>query len=63
MIIVVLSKDPTHFWFVPLSPLVPLGHTTPQHTAQGRSDGGEQVEPDATAGTAGVTVLVPSLPY
>ncbi len=27
--VVVLSKDPTHVWFVSLSPLVPLGHGTP----------------------------------
>ncbi len=63
MIIEVLSKDPTHVWFVSLSPLVPLGHSTPQHTAQDCSDGGKYVVPDTATGTVGIFLLIHKTPY
>ncbi len=61
--VVVLRKDPTHLRFVSLSPLVPLCHSTPQHTAQDRSDGGDHIEPHTTAGTVRIHLQINTPPY
>ncbi len=62
VIVIVLSIDPTHFRFISLPFLVPLGHSTPQDAPKCCSDRGKQVEPDTTAGIVGSTVLIDSFP-
>ncbi len=62
MVIIVLRENPTHFRFIPLPLLVPLGHSTPQNAPEYRSNRGKQVEPDTTAGIVGTTVLIADFP-